>query len=175
VLTALALQVTKDGRNKMFLSRQTWWALQQTTYGFIGLGVCLQPFVDACMCMTCLAVADTKICHAAVSHYGPMAPKGCGIRPSRCSQDPLEAYFNYIRSCGGGVHPTMRQCFDRARGRQMITALSSSANNGMRGKKEAKWDERCADLPLHSSRTGGSSKVDIVQKAEEDKCIASIW
>jgi hypothetical protein len=39
LLTTLTLQVSKDGRNKMFLSRQTWWAMQQTTYGFIGLGV----------------------------------------------------------------------------------------------------------------------------------------
>jgi hypothetical protein len=30
-------------------------------------------------------------------HYLPTAPKGCGIRAIRVSQDPLEAYF--VRCC----------------------------------------------------------------------------
>jgi hypothetical protein len=49
----------------MFMSRQTFWALRQTTYAFIG------------MC----------------KHYLPKAPEGCGIRASRCSQDPVERFF----------------------------------------------------------------------------------
>ena len=34
----LSANRSKEERNRMFLSHQTWWALQQTTLGFIGLG-----------------------------------------------------------------------------------------------------------------------------------------
>lgn len=61
----LGASFTKQGKEKMFMSRQTFWALRQTTYAFIG------------MC----------------KHYLPKAPEGCGIRASRCSQDPVERFF----------------------------------------------------------------------------------
>ena len=58
-------RITAKGKEKMFMAKKTFWAMQQTTFAFIGL----------------------------VKHYVPKAPKGCGIRCWRCSQDPLEAYF----------------------------------------------------------------------------------
>jgi hypothetical protein len=70
----------------------------------------------------------------------------------------------------------MRQCFDRARGRQMGSALSSSANNGHKSDRtDAKWDERCCDLPIYSSRPGGNTKVGLVEKVTTEKLIATVW
>jgi len=91
------------------------------------------------------------------------------------------SYFNYIRTSGGSTpHKTMRECLQIARGRQTATVLSSTANNGERGgrKRSKRFDEACAELPLHSSRTGGSSKIDLVaqqKKKEQELTIASIW
>jgi|EP01047_Picozoa_sp_COSAG01_P093760 hypothetical protein len=87
-----------------------------------------------------------------------------------------QAYFNYIRSCGGGTHPTMRECFDRARGRQMSTVLSSRANNGYHDRKKgARFDAATAALPLSSSRKGGVAKMGLVQKLAGESRIASVW
>lgn len=114
---------------------------QQTTYAFIG------------MC----------------KHYLPTAPVGCGIRCIRVSQDALEAYFNYLRSCGGSnVHPTLRELLSRAAGRAMTAALSKSANNGMRGRKKTKvLDEVTAQLSLRGRPGGAQQKKARAQKLKQ--------
>ena len=144
-------QFSAKGKEKMFVAKKTFWALEQTTMAFIGL----------------------------CKHYLPDAPEGCGIRAWRCSQDPLEAYFvslnlamlrsvttptlpkhdlkplcmrvcqNYVRSCNGATsHPTMRECLTAASGRYTNTVLSKSANNGERGRKKKRdFDKTSQDLP----------------------------
>jgi len=88
------------GRASMFLSPQTWWALQQTTYGFIGLGALLLAaavyIVIVCSVLDPILLSLTFLlvaygCLFAVKHYTGEAPTGCGIKACRCSQDPLEA------------------------------------------------------------------------------------
>ena len=87
---------TADERSRYFISRQTWWALQQTVYGFIGLGA----LTGSSMSITrfCCILTIAAVCHyccilwvCAVKHYAGDAPSGCGLKASRCSQDPLEA------------------------------------------------------------------------------------
>jgi hypothetical protein len=160
---------TKKGKEKMFMSRQTFWALKQTTYAFIG------------MC----------------KHYLPTAPEGCGIRACRCSQDPVERFFvsalfcddacmmqppttctnrdcvlrvwcvctglqSFVRSTV--THPNTRQALDATNSWSTTAALSKSANNGTRGKKTRQYDETSKDLPL-SGRLGGKEQ----QKAQEER------
>jgi hypothetical protein len=38
MLLPITPQRSKEDRNRLFLSDQTWWALQQTTFAFVGLG-----------------------------------------------------------------------------------------------------------------------------------------
>lgn len=76
----------------------------------------------------------------------------------RTSQDALEAYFNYIRSCAGSnIHPTIREVLTRASGRTTATMLSESANNGMRGRKRRTYDEQMVCLGL-CGRPGGHAQ-----------------
>ena len=90
-------------------------------------------------------------------------------------------YFNYIRTAGGSTpHKTMRECLEIARGRQTSTVLSHSANNGSRGRMKGQtFDEASLDLPLYSSREGGSKKEDLpaklAAKVEAYNPMASIW
>ena len=103
------------------------------------------------------------------SYWLPKAPEGCGIHPTRCSQDPVEAYFNYVRSCGGAnSHPTIGECFAAGAGYSTTAVLSKHANNGVamdgargagaRNKRVFDNDDTLA-FPLHGRR-GGSWRRD---------------
>lgn len=134
-------QLSTEGRSMQFISYQCWYDLQITASSFIGL----------------------------CSYWLPKAPEGCGIHPTRCSQDPVEAYFNYVRSCGGAnSHPTIAECFAAGAGYSTTAVLSKHANNGVamdgargagaRNKRVFDDDDTLA-FPLHGRR-GGSWRRD---------------
>ena len=92
-------------------------------------------------------------------HWLPDAPEGCGFHPTRCSQDPVEAwehnqllpwldfrgdlwhgacccsYFSYVRSAGGSSHPAFAECITAGAGRSTNQTMASSANNGDSSEK----------------------------------------
>ena len=88
-------------------------------------------------------------------------------------------YFNYLRTCrGASPHKTMSELSQSARGRQMDTALSKSANNGYRDRKEGpRFDAECDELPLCSSRPGGNKPISLQQQANAmiDEDTKGVW
>ena len=99
----------KGDRAKQFLSWESWYDLNLTVLGF-------------CECL---------------EHYLPMAPPGAGIRCCRLSQDPCEAYFNYMRTCGGSsTAPTAPDTRSHAAARQMETAITTHANVATKSAKK---------------------------------------
>ena len=91
-------------------------------------------------------------------HWLPTAPEGCGFHPTRCSQDPVEAYFSYIRSAGGSSHPTFAECITAGAGRVTNQTLASSSNNGGGKKAKRVFDNDISlEIPLYG-RPGGTGK-----------------
>eukprot|EP01049_Picozoa_sp_SAG25_P005944 SAG25_NODE_426_length_8161_cov_2.532250_2_plen_285_part_00 len=116
--------LTQDGRNKNFLSRESWYDLNLTVQGFV------------------------ELCE----FYLPTAPQGCGIKNCRLSQDPCENYFGYMRTKGGsGQKPSQVEARAQASIRQQQQVLSRKSNCapiGSAAKKRTQYafDERSEGL-----------------------------
>eukprot|EP01047_Picozoa_sp_COSAG01_P018029 COSAG01_NODE_967_length_12384_cov_3.880505_6_plen_257_part_00 len=115
----LSPTLTKEGRNKQFLSWETWFDMNLTVQGFL------------------------ELC----AWYLPTAPAGCGIKNCRLSQDPCENYFNFMRTSGGSsTAPTTVDARASASARQEQSAMSKKANCAPRGKRARMkyvYDDRC--------------------------------
>jgi hypothetical protein len=99
----------KEDRSRQFLSRETWYDLNLTVMGFVEL----------------------------LEHYLPEAPTGCGIKGCWLSQDPCEAYFNYMRTCGGSSsNPTTPDAQNHAAARLTEAVVTKHANVAKRGRKK---------------------------------------
>ena len=148
----LSEQLSKTGRARMFISWETWHDMRLMVHGFVG------------MCRYWLPGGAAANIPGEAERLIPRFPAGMGIRCVRCSQDNCEAYFNYLRTCGGASsHPLIGECLTRAAGRTMATALSSTANGGFRGGRKRKvFDEKSVMLPLKSSRRRSQQVESIV-------------